>query len=430
MPSLTDWLDFIPMPPELPAGKRSHVHFTFRASKREFVLQIKEALQYAGFLVTLDPCGDPVHSPWDSSLDRGLSQSLMGVLAFSEEELDSPFYRTEHEAMMHGRTEFGLEYVPIKLDRGEFPGGIDELLSVSFSTLTECPGGAPLLTLAQALAGQTPSQEAVAFAGQVDEELAAGLEEVRALVKVGNTDELVGLSHSESTAWNSFPLLRCRVAEALISKGAQEAALVVLDGVQRHHPLSVKARQLRATALFGRGELTEALRLLDHLEAEDRLDDRTLSLLGETWGRMFAQTDELWQRRTSRNYYGRAFRANRDNLIAGQKAASLSVYLGEGDVAATFAIEVMEELTLECGEEQALLSSRSVIPLLILGRVNDVAHRVRAAMNGAPEVAEEFGALRGEVLDLIKRLSISDFDRKKIEQVFQTGSDGRDSARK
>lgn len=435
MPSFSDWLEYISLAPELSPGKDYHVGITFRPEARPWVLLLKESLQYAGFLVHLDQVSTPLETPLRNALDRGLDRCESGALVLGDSDRGSLWRRIEHETMMRAVQENGCQYVPIlradedsstggRLDGdGDFRGsenGSPEFESrspVDFSGFSRCPHGEGLVRLSYRVLGEEAPPKALDFARNVDRDLENAMLEVDALRRGGTRRELVAMAESESMAWSSFPVLRCRTAEVLCEKGGFDDALIVLDRVHQEHPLNVRCRQLRGWILSRQGNAEEALLIHSGLEGEGPDDPSTLEFLARYWIDRYHHTGETRELRNARSYVLAVLRSQPDRASSLGLGGLVSVLLQEFEIARVYAGRVLA--CFEGGVPQGLPGSSVLAEAsLILGRVDDAAQHLETALGCPPSFPCTGGSVAFEVGELLEALPVPAVGRDRIRRIL------------
>lgn len=424
MPSLDDWLEFVPYSPPLPEGRLHHVALTFRAVDRPWTLLLQESLQYAGFHVRLDQVSWPADAPRSTCLDRGLVESAAGSLVLTERDPDSPVFRAEHEALLRGVSDHGLLYVPVLRDGVEPPATSLPLTVVRFDGARECPGGEGLVRLAFALLDEPLPDASVAFAREVDRERAEMLAEIHALENGATPADLLSVARTSSMAWISFPWARCRIVELLIEKGALEPAREVLSLIERDSPLNVRRRQLLAHLHLRRAELDEAEQLLEHLAWELPDDAETLQLQARVCRERFHHSQSLDHLRLARHHFAWAAVAWPEDWASLAHAAHASVLLSEPEVAKTFARSALRVLGAEPGAHGHGGLACAAEAGFVLGQTEETLAGYQKAFAVRPRFPWSARATRDRARQLLEALRPAAALRAPLDALLDSRPDG------
>jgi hypothetical protein len=418
---LARWLAFAPKPPPLTADKQKwHTFISYRSVNRAWVLHLYDALEQAGFSVFLDQFELVPGEALTTSLQSALEQSASGFIVWSTENQDSAWCQAEYNAMhtlRHAR-DAAFRFVIVKLDHEELPLFARNTLYEDFSESPEGPRGYGLLRVMCGLVGQPPSPGAITFATQIDQETHDCLAEIAAAKDIGDIHELIRMTARTNASWWASPLLLCQVAQALIDLGNPAAALDVLEPAEQRFPKSIRPPQLRALALARLGQWSAAQPILATLYQKGHRDPETLGIYARTWFDRYQESQRPLHLEKSRDLYAEAFKHDPQDCYTGINAASKSVFLGELDVAMTYAREVQELVgkdvvagdywkTATVGENQ-----------LILENYMEAARLYRAAVRIAPEALGNHDSTLGQARRLMDSLNTPPEHRARIEAAF------------
>jgi hypothetical protein len=418
---LAHWLAFAPKPPPLTASKKKwHTFISYRSVNRSWVLHLYDALEQAGFKVFLDQFELVPGEALTTSLQSALEQSASGIIVWSTENQDSAWCQEEYNSMytLKHERDAAFRFVIVKLDKAELPLFARNALYEDFSESPEGPRGYSLLRVMCGLVGQPPSPEAVTLATQIDQETRDCLAEIAAAKDIGDINGLISLTARTNAAWWASPLLLCQVAQALIDLGNPAAALDVLEPTEQRFPQCFRPPQLRALALARLGQWSAAQPILATLYQKGHRDPETLGIYARTWFDRYQESQRRLHLEKSRDLYAEAFKHDPRDSYTGINAASKSVFLGELDVAMTYAREVQELISKEAVAGDYWKTATAGESELILENYPEAARLYRAAVRIAPEAVGNHHSTLGQARRLMDSLNTPPEPRARIEAAF------------
>jgi len=414
-----DWSRFAPNAPELAAGKKWHVFLSYRSVYRTWVISLYDILKDLGYEVFLDQFVLRANDNLTLALQRGLDDSMSGILIWSQRTEDSKWCEKEFATMDQKATEGTFHYGVAKLDHVTLPAFASARLYADFSDSPDGPQGSNLLRLIYGIVNKPPSDEAVRFGTQIDEEIHSAAVTAKAAREVGNVDKLIELSRTDSVAWKSTPMLGCLVAESLARLGEYEAACVVVKELMGRFPKAVRPRQLLGHALARKGATEDAQLVLGELEAEGNRDPETLGMLARTWMDRYNETNVRSFLRKSRNLYQLAFEHTPSDSYVGINAAAKSVFLGELDIAASIAADVEKLVGTKPHAGDYWQTATAAEIQLIRKEYGNAAGLYQAAVDISPL---EYGSQRSTLKQarlLLEHLGATDVEKGMIEKAFE-----------
>jgi tetratricopeptide (TPR) repeat protein len=263
-------------------------------------------------------------------LGDALSKSAAGVLIWSKATADSQWCQDEYAAMVtREKRDKDFHFVVAKLDHGDLPELAGLKIYQDFSDHREGPCGSGLLRLVYGLKDQPLSNEAIRFSEAVDQDFRDSFHALRGAREIGDGDELVRLTKSETPAWTSSALLPCQAAEGLISLRRYDDALAVLTPIAEAFPQSIRPKQLTGLALRRKGDWKAAQHILSKLTAAGEMDPETMGIYAATWMDRYTAEQNVLHLRKARDLYAQAFLNAPHDYYVGINAAAKSVLLGD-----------------------------------------------------------------------------------------------------
>jgi tetratricopeptide (TPR) repeat protein len=231
--------------------------------------------------------------------------------------------------MTRSRPDFS--FIAIQLDRSKPPLFAGNTIYLDFTTYPDGPNGGELLRLLHGIVGQPLSPEAVRFAAEQDELAMIVMARINAAIMNKNPDRLVELFEQGGLPWETSPAPGCKAAEGLTRLNQHQAAIQMLEKIERRFPRAIRPRQLHALALARAGDPAAAQDILGELYARGERDPETLGIYARTWtDRYYAtQPRDVSFLKQSRDLYVEAFNLTPDDYYTGINAASKSVLVGE-----------------------------------------------------------------------------------------------------
>lgn len=417
-----DWLTLAPRPFALPLGKKWHVFLSYRSVNRRWVLHLYDILRQLGYEVFLDQYALSAAASLVLSLGEALGSSASAVMIWSSAFEDSEWCLSEYATLeSKEKAKTGFRYVIAKLDASPLPELAGNKIWVDFSDAREGPSGVGLLRILYGLTNTPLSDAAVKLASQVDSDVRAALDKINAAREAGDATQLQALAQNNSLAWTSMPLLRCRVADALIALGKKnaDAALAILDSVQAQFPQAVRPKQLRGLALARKGSWPEAQLLLAELYKSGEIDPETLGIYARTWmDRYQAPGGSRLHLLKSRDLYRQAFEAAPRDYYTGINAASKSLILGEKETAAQLAARVQEIVGTKAVDGDYWKTATVGEVQLLQRNYAEAAALYQAAVVMAPEERGSHESTYGQARSLLDALAATPEERKQIDDVF------------
>jgi len=422
MPNLDAWKGLSPKPRPLEKGEEWNVFLSYRSVNRYWVVNLYDVLKEQGHKVFLDQVVLQAGDELIRSLENALEKSQAGILIWSEESRDSDWVRREYEVMeAMGDKKASFKFVPVLLDASELPLFAKRRIFLNFSAYPDGPNGGELMRLLHSVSGEPLSEEATRFAVEQDELAKDANVKIRAALRLGRAKTLTGLLEEGGLPWFTSPALGCKVAEELTKLEECDAALEVLDEVDKRFTKAIRPKQLRSLALARRGkegDLDKAQLILAELYEKGERDPETLGIFGRTWMDRFNDSNDETDLRESRRLYVEAFEGARDDYYTGINAAAKSVFLGDLDEAAQHAAKVEAIVGTEPVVGDYWLSATVAETALIKGDFAAAAHLYQAAVDIAPKESGSHRSTWGQASKLMAELGPSDAERAAIEKPF------------
>ena len=340
-----EWTKLAPGPPERRDDQKWHTFLSYRSIHRPWALNLHDVLVRHGYEVFLDQFSIRPGTRLEGRLEEGLYGSRTGILVWSPASGDSKWCMKEYRTMLdRRRKEQDFHFVTLRIG-GDLPEEVQQDVWIDFREHPDGPNGGGLMKLLFALADAPLTGRAVEFAAQQDEESRRDSLAIEARVELADRAGLKCLYEEGGVAWKSSAILGGKVAHGLISIGAYDEALEILDDVQRRFPRAVRPKQLRALALARRGrdgDLDEAQEILAMLRADGQQDPETLGIYARTWMERYVLSGKRVDLRRSRKLYADAFARAPDDTYTGINAAAKSVLLGERGIGRDYAEQVLD----------------------------------------------------------------------------------------
>lgn len=423
--AISDWLQFAPKPKPLTQGKLYNVFLSYRSINRPWVLNLYDVLVELDFKVYLDQYVLKAGDMLVSSLQRALSQSMAGVLIWSNAAKDSTWVEEEYNSMLNfSKNDPNFYFVPLKMDKVEMPIFAKNRVYIDFSDYPDGPNGGDLLRLLHAINGMPLSPEAVKFANEQDEISRDFTAKVNAAIKNGYPDKLLKLFNEGGLPWESSASLGCRVAEGLIKLKQNDDALVVLDKLLEKFNKALRPQQLKGLALARKGnegDLKLAQEILGVLHEKNFLDPETMGIYARTWMDRYTKSNNILFLKKSRDLYAEAFEKAPDDYYTGINAAAKSVFIGtEQDLekAAEFAKKV-EQLTGNEAVASDYWKTATIAEVLLIQKKYEEAGKMyEKAVNMAISEIGSHESTYKQAKKLMEKLMPSNAERESIERAF------------
>lgn len=432
MATLPEWNDLVPPPRPLEGGQSWHVFLSYRSANRAWAVNLYDVLRRYGHKVFLDQCALTAGDELITRLEEALRASQSGVLIWSDATRDSAWVRKEYQVMeRHATRSKAFRFVPLKLDQSELPDFADNRIFLDFNGYPDGPNGGELLRLLYAVVGQPLSDAAAHFALELDEASRKAAAQIAAATRNGRPEQLVDLAQNGALPWRVSAVLGAKTAEALTKLGANDAAIALLDDLQREFPRAIRPRQLKALALTrifrkdpdaSQQLLADAQMILGELYETGERDPETLGIYGSTWMERYRRSRELSDLKQSRDYYAEAFAVARDDYYTGINAAAKSVLLGtEEDLsrASVFAGEVQKIVGPEPRKGDYWLTATVAEVLLIQKRYEEAARVYDAAVSGARQEIDSHRSTWTQACNLMAKLQPTPEERALVRRVFE-----------
>jgi hypothetical protein len=419
MSELKDWLSLAPKPSSRPVDKQWDVFLSYRSAERAWVLSLYDTLRQLGYAVFLDQFVLDPSKRLASTLSEHLRGSCTGILIWSSRSEDSQWCKREYDAFESMEADGGFRYVIARLDTAPLPAFAATKLWVDFSEVREGPRGSSLLRLLFGLHGLALPEPAVLLAAEVDDETKRALARVRAAREDQDRDRILELAKSDHLAWRSSPLLRCYCAEALVAIGAAEAALPIVDEVEREFTKSLRPRQLRGLALARMRRWKEAKAVLGELYELGERDPETVGIYARTWMDSYEASGNELHLRRSRDLYAEAFTAVPSDYYTGINAAAKSVFLNDLNAAHAYAEKVEALVGREPKSNDYWMSATVAEVQLIQRHFADAARLYCAAVAMSPGRVGDHQSTWKQASRLLRCLGPSDAEAAEVAKCFQ-----------
>jgi len=417
-----EWLQHLPQPNPIAAGKKWNVFLSYRSVNRGWVLNLYDVLTELGFKVFLDQY---VLKPGDSLaqiLEDGLEKSQAGILIWSTTAADSNWVRNEYDVLLNMATnDAKFRFVPIRIDRTKLPPFANTKLFLDFSEYPDGPNGGDFLRLVYGILGMEMTNEAVHFAWEQDEAAGIANAQIIAAIRNGMPKRLIQLFSEGGLPWKTAASLACKAADGLIKLGYESDALGMLDQIEKQFPKAIRPKQLKALALARSGKpdnLELAQSILGELYARNHLDPETLGIYGRTWMDRYKSSQDLSHLKQSRNYYAEAFERSPDDYYTGINAAAKSIFLGEIDKGMKYAEEVIKLIGAEPVEKDYWQTATIGEILLMQKKYKEAAEMYQHAIDMAPSESSSHESTYKQAIMLLNKLGANEGEVKFIQDVF------------
>jgi tetratricopeptide (TPR) repeat protein len=330
--AISDWTKFAPAPKPLSQGKLYNVFLSYRSINRPWVLNLYDVLVELEYKVYLDQYVLKAGDMLVSNLQKALTNSMAGVLIWSNAAKDSTWVEEEYNSMLNiSKNDPNFFFVPLKMDKVDMPLFAKNRVYIDFSDYPDGPNGGDLLRLLHAINGLPLSPDAIKFANEQDVISKDFTAKVNAAIKNGYPEKLLKLFEEGGLPWETSASLGCRVAEGLIKLKQNNDALVVLDKLILKFDKALRPQQLKGLALARRGnegDLELAQETLGVLYEKNFMDPETMGIYARTWMDRYDQSKNILHLKRSRDLYAEAFEKAPDDYYTGINAAAKSVLIG------------------------------------------------------------------------------------------------------
>jgi len=428
MNDLDDWLKLAPQPAPLEPGRKWHVFLSYRSSERAWVLSLYDILTQLGYSVFMDQFVLNSGAALARSLGENLEASQAGVLIWSTRSEDSDWCKREYDSFLTLQTERGFRFVIARLPGVILPLFVRNNIWEDFSEQRDGPRGTALLRLLYGLHGQPIPAPAVRLAADIDQQTMRSLALLRTHSDANDVAAIEQLAHSNDLAWRAGPLLPCAAAEALISMGAHDAALAVLDRTEAAFPRSVRPRQLRGLALARSGRWKEAKAVLGELYELGERDPETVGIYARTWMDSFEATGDRLHLRRSRDLYAEGFGLAPNSYYLGVNAASKSIFLNDLDAGKDFAKRVQTIVGTEAKPGEYWHTATVAEVQLIQRNFAEAARLYSLAVAMTPGRTDDHASSRKQARRLLAHLAPSPQEASLVLAAFRRVVQAEDTA--
>ncbi len=353
MNAAEEWLSHVPAPRPLSGGEQWNVFLSYRSANRAWVLNLYDVLRRYKHKVFLDQCVLVGGDQLVTRLEDALSSSQAGILVWSSQARDSEWVRREYQTMEQASgKKRAFRFIPVRVDQTEVPTFAALRIFMDFSGYPDGPNGGELLRLLHAVVGQPMSEEAVRLALDLDEASKKAADQIGAAIRNGRTERIQQLFAERGLPWRVSAALGCKAAEGLTKIGAYDAAIAMLQELEKEFPRAIRPKQLRALALLRRArgggpeqDLLAAQDIVSELYESGEKDPETIGIYASTWMEHYERSNRIPDLKQSRDLYAEAFGLAADDYYTGINAAAKSVLLGtpeDLERAADFATRVQE----------------------------------------------------------------------------------------
>lgn len=425
MPPSDQWLRLAPKPRPLRPGEKWHVFLSYRSVNRMWVINLYDVLHQQGFEVFLDQVVLAGGAELLRVLEDGLEHSQAGVLVWSSAAGDSDWVRGEYHTLeRQARSRADFCFVPVRLDATKLPAFAEGRVFLDFSSYPDGPNGGDLLRLLHAITGQPLTPEAAHFAVEQDALARQQADEIGAAIRNKDPEALQELFAAGGLSWETSSALACKAAEGLIKLGRNDAAIGMLEEVERRFPRAIRPKQLRALALARRnqdGDLRKAQRMLGALYEAGERDPETLGIYARTWMDRHTASGDLSDLAQSRDLYAEAFERAQDDYYTGINAASKSVLLGTlEDLARAeeYAVRVQKIVGTEPKAGDYWMTATVGEVFLLRKKYQDAARLYKAAVATARAETANHRSTWTQARRLMEKLDPSEEDRALIQSAF------------
>jgi tetratricopeptide (TPR) repeat protein len=425
MPLSDQWLRLAPKPRPLGPGEKWHVFLSYRSVNRMWVINLYDVLHQQGFEVFLDQVVLAGGDELLKVLEDGLEQSQAGVLVWSSTAGESDWVRGEYHTLeRQARSRKGFCFVPVRLDATKLPAFAEGRVFLDFSSYPDGPNGGELLRLLHAITGQPLTSEAAHFAVDQDALAKQQADEIGAAIRNKDPEGLLELSTTGGLSWDTSSALACKAAEGLIKLGSNDAAVRLLEDVERKFPRAIRPKQLRALALARRnqeGDLRKAQRVLGALYEAGERDPETLGIYGRTWMDRYSTSGDASDLAQSRDLYAEAFERAQDDYYTGINAASKSVLLGTPEDltrAEDYAARVQKIVGTQPKDGDYWMTATIGEVFLLMKKYEDAARLYKAAVATARSETGSHQSTWTQARRLMEKLGPSPEERALIRSAF------------
>jgi tetratricopeptide (TPR) repeat protein len=422
----SEWLKFAPDPRQLSGGDKWNVFLSYRSVSRTWVLNLYDVLRELKHEVFLDQCVLRVGDPLIRGLQGALTASQAGVLIWSDATRDSEWVEREYEVMEKMASEKkGFQFVPVKLDTSKLPVFAERRIFLDFSSYPDGPNGGELLRLLHAVVGVPLSREATRFANEQDEAAMVASARITAAIKNKYHERLIQLFDEGGLPWETTSALGCKAAEGLTRLDQNDAAIRMLEELERRFRKAIRPRQLHALALARRGrddDLMKAQEILGLLYGLGERDPETLGIYARTWMDRYAKSNDVNDLKQSRDFYVQAFEGAQDDYYTGINAASKSVFLGTEEdlrLAAGYAERVQEIVGTSAHRDDYWKTATAAEALLIQKKYAEAASLYEEAVRAARSETGSHKSTWKQACRLMEKLEPTTEERARIRKPFE-----------
>ncbi|MFL9912261.1 TIR domain-containing protein [Paraburkholderia sp. RL17-337-BIB-A] len=277
-----------------------HVFVSYRSTDRAWAMSLVARLEGAGLRVFIDQRELKPGEYLAGQLESALKRSRAAVVLVSQDWLESPWCQQEANVLVKRAVEDAkFKLVPLRVGDVSMPTFLDTRVWVDFKGSKRAEGP-KLDSLLSVLADLDPGRDPRAVRADAADVRVTDrfVAEIMTAAKGDGRRILAVLDEWRKTELSdSAPLIKA--AEVFNGKGLFESALEMLKPLEP----TVRVRQLRAFALRKKGDVDEAIHMLEALHREGVVDPETGGLLAGCYKQRWLDTDDpAFKQLTYRTY--------------------------------------------------------------------------------------------------------------------------------
>ncbi|MEO0972157.1 MAG: tetratricopeptide repeat-containing protein, partial [Pseudomonadota bacterium] len=322
--------------------------------------------------------------------------------------VEDEFYAIDTLFKARQHSDFPFYRMIATLDGRELPVFARDSLRTDFRAYPHGPTGGELLRLMVGLVGESLGAKRAQLIDSIDEQSEQMTHAVQSARQNGDAAHLLELAASDSVAVTTTPGILCEIADSLIALDKLDESLEVIARAKVRFAKSVRLMQLEGLALRRQGEFVAAQRALGVLYAAGHRDPETLGIYAATWAKRYDKEGDENFLSKSQALYAEAFRLNPSDSYCGVNAASKAALLGQANVAAALAEQVLEleDVTRATqGGKYWEIATHAEVRVL-RGEYARASELYQAAVAGSPAEHGSHSTTRDQLEKLIDKLEV------------------------